>query len=150
LVRTRAVIQRVNRCRVTVEDRVLADTGTGLLVLLGVARGDTEKELEYIADKTLNLRIFPDDEGRMNLSVLDIGGELTVVSQFTLLADTRKGRRPSFVGAAEPAIAEQMYELFVERLRASGLRVDTGGFGEMMLVSLENWGPVTIVIETPA
>lgn len=129
---------------------MLADTGTGLLVLLGVARGDTEKELEYIADKTLNLRIFPDDEGRMNLSVLDIGGELTVVSQFTLLADTRKGRRPSFVGAAEPAIAEQMYELFVERLRASGLRVDTGGFGEMMLVSLENWGPVTIVIETPA
>lgn len=129
---------------------MLADTGTGLLVLLGVARGDTEKELEYIADKTLNLRIFPDDEGRMNLSVLDIGGELTVVSQFTLLADTRKGRRPSFVGAAEPAIAEQMYELFVERLRASGLNVDTGGFGEMMLVSLENWGPVTIVIETPA
>lgn len=149
MVETRAVIQRVNRCEVTVADRVLSRTGIGLLVLLGVAQGDGDKELEYIADKTLNLRVFPDDEGKMNLSVLDVAGELTVVSQFTLLADTRKGRRPSFVSAADPAVAEPIYERFVERLRASGLLVGTGGFGEMMLVSLDNWGPVTIVIDSP-
>jgi len=134
---------------VTVADRVLSRTGIGLLVLLGVAQGDGDKELEYVADKTLNLRVFPDDEGKMNLSVLDVAGELTVVSQFTLLADTRKGRRPSFVSAADPAAAEPIYERFVERLRASGLLVGTGGFGEMMLVSLDNWGPVTIVIDSP-
>lgn len=149
MVETRAVIQRVNRCEVTVADRVLSRTGIGLLVLLGVAQGDGDKELEYVADKTLNLRVFPDDEGKMNLSVLDVAGELTVVSQFTLLADTRKGRRPSFVSAADPAVAEPIYERFVERLRASGLLVGTGGFGEMMLVSLDNWGPVTIVIDSP-
>lgn len=149
MVETRAVIQRVNRCEVTVADRVLSRTGIGLLVLLGVAQGDGDKELEYVADKTLNLRVFPDDEGKMNLSVLDVAGELTVVSQFTLLADTRKGRRPSFVSAADPAAAEPIYERFVERLRASGLLVGTGGFGEMMLVSLDNWGPVTIVIDSP-
>ena len=149
MVETRAVIQRVNRCEVTVADRVLSRTGIGLLVLFGVAQGDGDKELEYVADKTLNLRVFPDDEGKMNLSVLDVAGELTVVSQFTLLADTRKGRRPSFVSAADPAVAEPIYERFVERLRASGLLVGTGGFGEMMLVSLDNWGPVTIVIDSP-
>ena len=149
MVETRAVIQRVNRCEVTVADRVLSRTGIGLLVLFGVAQGDGDKELEYIADKTLNLRVFPDDEGKMNLSVLDVAGELTVVSQFTLLADTRKGRRPSFVSAADPAVAEPIYKRFVERLRASGLLVGTGGFGEMMLVSLDNWGPVTIVIDSP-
>jgi D-tyrosyl-tRNA(Tyr) deacylase len=135
---------------VTSGDRILAETGTGLLVRLGVARGDGERELAYVAEKALNLRIFPDDEGKMNLSVLDIAGEVTVVSQFTLLADTSKGRRPSFVGAADPAQAEPAYQRLVELLRASGLKVETGGFGEMMLVSLENWGPVTIVIETPA
>ena len=149
MVETRAVIQRVNRCEVTVADRVLSRTGIGLLVLLGVAKGDGDKELEYVADKTLNLRVFPDDEGKMNLSVLDVAGELTVVSQFTLLADTRKGRRPSFVSAADPVVAEPIYERFVERLRASGVLVGTGGFGEMMLVSLDNWGPVTIVIDSP-
>ena len=149
MVETRAVVQRVSRCEVTVADRVLSRTGIGLLVLFGVAQGDGDKELEYIADKTLNLRVFPDDEGKMNLSVLDVAGELTVVSQFTLLADTRKGRRPSFVSAADPAVAEPIYERFVERLRASGLLVGTGGFGEMMLVSLDNWGPVTIVIDSP-
>ena len=149
MVETRAVVQRVNRCEVTVADRVLSRTGIGLLVLLGVAQGDGDKELEYVADKTLNLRVFPDDEGKMNLSVLDVAGELTVVSQFTLLADTRKGRRPSFVSAADPAAAEPIYERFVERLRASGVLVGTGGFGEMMLVSLDNWGPVTIVIDSP-
>src|SRR5450759_4723509 len=138
MVETRAVVQRVSRCEVTVADRVLSRTGIGLLVLLGVAQGDGDKELEYVADKTLNLRVFPDDEGKMNLSVLDVAGELTVVSQFTLLADTRKGRRPSFVSAADPAAAEPIYERFVERLRASG-----------MLVSLDNWGPVTIVIDSP-
>lgn len=149
MVETRAVVQRVNRCEVTVADRVLSRTGIGLLVLLGVAQGDGDKELEYVADKTLNLRVFPDDEGKMNLSVLDVAGELTVVSQVTLLADTRKGRRPSFVSAADPAAAEPIYERFVERLRASGVLVGTGGFSEMMLVSLDNWGPVTIVIDSP-
>jgi D-tyrosyl-tRNA(Tyr) deacylase len=119
-----------------------------LLVLLGVARGDGDRELEYVAEKTLNLRIFPDDEGKMNLSVLDIAGEVTVVSQFTLLADTRKGRRPSFVGAAGPEEAEPVYEDFVGLMKASGLKVGTGGFGEMMVVSLDNWGPVTIVIDS--
>jgi D-tyrosyl-tRNA(Tyr) deacylase len=133
---------------VTAGDRVLSETGTGLLVLLGVARGDGDRELEYVAEKTLNLRIFPDDEGKMNLSVLDIAGEVTVVSQFTLLADTRKGRRPSFVGAAGPEEAEPVYEDFVGLMKASGLKVGTGGFGEMMVVSLDNWGPVTIVIDS--
>jgi D-aminoacyl-tRNA deacylase len=145
----RAVIQRVRRCSVTVGQDVLADTGEGLLVLLGVAKGDTDKDLEHVADKVLNLRIFPDADGKMNLSVLDISGEVTVVSQFTLLADTRKGRRPSFVAAEEPAAAEAMYEKFVSRMRSSGLTVGTGGFGQMMLVSLDNWGPVTIVIDSP-
>jgi D-aminoacyl-tRNA deacylase len=145
----RAVIQRVRRCRVTVDDRVLSETGEGLLVLLGVAGGDTEKDVAYLADKILNLRVFPDPEDKMNLSVLDMSGELTVVSQFTLLADTRKGRRPSFVRAEEPGAARAMYEKFVATVRSSGLTVGTGGFGEMMLVSLDNWGPVTIVIDSP-
>lgn len=144
------MIQRVRRCGVSVGDEQISETSEGLLVLLGVAKGDTDRDLEYVADKVLNLRIFSDDEGRMNLSVLDIDGEITVVSQFTLLADTRKGRRPSFVGAEEPGQAEAMYEQFVRRLEGAGLRVGTGAFGAMMLVSLENWGPVTIVIDSPA
>ncbi|MHB8896592.1 MAG: D-aminoacyl-tRNA deacylase [Candidatus Geothermincolia bacterium] len=146
---TRAVIQRVRHCSVTVDDAIVSETGEGLLVLLGVARGDTDRDLAYVADKILNLRIFPDDDGKMNLSVLDIHGEVTVVSQFTLLADTRRGRRPSFVAAEDPEAAEEMYERFVEKIISAGLSVGTGAFGAMMLVSLENWGPVTIVIDSP-
>ncbi len=131
-----------------VGDEVLSRTGRGLLVLLGVARGDSGEDIDHLAEKVLNLRIFPDADGRMSLSVLDIHGDVTVVSQFTLLADTRRGRRPSFTGAEEPAAAEIMYERFVERIRGGGLKVGTGAFGEMMLVTLENDGPVTILLDT--
>ncbi|HEY5526860.1 MAG TPA: D-aminoacyl-tRNA deacylase [Candidatus Anoxymicrobiaceae bacterium] len=147
---TRAVIQRVKSCSVSAGHKVISETSTGLLVLLGVAKGDTEKDLAYLSDKVLNMRIFPDDQGKMNLSVLDIEGQVAVVSQFTLLADTRKGRRPSFIDAEDPPRAEEMYEKFVDRIRAAGLEVGTGSFGEMMLVSLQNWGPVTIVIDSTA
>ncbi len=146
----RAVVQRVKRCSVAVGDEVISRGGEGLLVLLGVQKGDGAGELEYLAEKILNLRVFPDEEGRMNRSVLDIEGDLTVVSQFTLLADTRKGRRPSFAAAEEPEKAESVYERFVERLRDTGLEVGTGSFGAMMLVSLDNWGPVTLVIDSPS
>ena len=145
----RAVIQRVRNCGVTVADRVVCESGEGLLVLLGVAKGDTDKDLDYVAEKVLNLRIFADGDGKMNLSVIDVSGEVTVVSQFTLLADTGKGRRPSFVNAEEPERARVMYDTFVGKIRDAGLRTGTGEFGEMMLVSLENWGPVTIVIDSP-
>jgi D-aminoacyl-tRNA deacylase len=144
----RAVVQRVRSCRVTVGDELISQTGYGLLVLLGVARGDGAAEIDYLAEKILNLRIFPDQEEKMNLSVLDLRGELMVVSQFTLLADCRKGRRPSFVDAEDPGLAEPMYEKFAARLRESGLKVEQGAFGEMMTVTLENWGPVTIVIDS--
>jgi len=143
------VIQRVKWCRVEVDGRAAAETGEGLLALLGVASGDGESELAYVADKTLNLRIFPDEDGKMNLSVVDVGGEVMVVSQFTLLADTSKGRRPSFIAAADPALAEPLYLAFAERMRAAGLTVGTGEFGEMMDVTLDNWGPVTIVLDSP-
>lgn len=141
-------MQRVKRCEVTVGGEPVASTGEGLLVLLGVACGDAAGDVDYLVDKVLNLRIFADEEGKMNLSLLEAGGEMTVVSQFTLLADTRKGRRPSFAGAAPPQEAEPLYELFVERARAAGVGVATGLFGEMMTVSLDNWGPVTIIIDS--
>lgn len=146
---TRAVIQRVKRCRVTVDGSPVSETGEGLLVLLGVARGDGEDAAAWLAEKVLNLRIFPDDQGRMNLSVLETGGEVMVVSQFTLLADCRKGRRPSFVRAADPPEAERLYEWFSKRLADSHLKVATGVFGAMMDVELINRGPVTILIDTP-
>jgi D-tyrosyl-tRNA(Tyr) deacylase len=145
----RAVIQRVMRCSVSVEGEEVASIGRGLLVLLGVAKGDTAREMEYLADKVLNLRVFPDDDGKMNLSVLQAGGDIMVVSQFTLLADCRKGRRPSFVDAEEPGPAEEMYERFAGRLSDAGATVARGVFGAMMTVSLDNWGPVTIVMDTP-
>ena len=145
----RAVIQRVKECSVSVDGEVISETGPGLLVLLGIARGDGEDELAFMADKVLNLRVFPDEEGKMNLSVLDTGGELMVVSQFTLLADCRKGRRPSFVDAEDPTLAEGLYQRFAGRLLASGLKVATGAFGAMMMVRLENWGPVTLLIDSP-
>jgi len=146
----RAVVQRVRRCSVSIDGRVHSETGTGLLVLIGIGKSDTEDNAAYLADKILNLRIFPDDAGKMNLSVLETHGDLMVVSQFTLLADTGKGRRPSFVAAADPVLAEPLYLSLVKRLESTGLKVRTGTFGELMDVSLDNWGPVTLVIDTPS
>ena len=145
----RAIIQRVNSCAVSVEGQLLSQIGRGLLVLIGVARGDGLAESDFMADKVLNLRVFPDAHGKMNLSVLETRGEVMVVSQFTLLGDCRKGRRPSFVSAEEPARAEELYRAFTETLASSGLSVATGAFGAMMSVALENWGPVTLVIDSP-
>lgn len=144
----KAVVQRVKRCAVTVGGMEMARIDEGLLVLLGIAQDDADKDLEYVADKVMHLRIFPDAEGKMNLGVLETGGAVIVVSQFTLLAEVRKGRRPSFVKAAPPEAAEPMYEAFSDRLRAAGLEVGTGVFGEMMMVSLDNWGPVTIIVDS--
>ena len=123
--------------------------GQGLLVLLGVAKGDRAEDADYLANKILNLRIFEDEDGKMNRSLREIGGELLAVSQFTLLADCRKGRRPSFIAAAEPEKATELYEKFVERVRQTGVAVQTGRFRAMMEVALINDGPVTIIIESP-
>jgi D-tyrosyl-tRNA(Tyr) deacylase len=144
----RAVIQRVTRAKVTVGDEVTGEIGNGLLVLLGVADGDTEKEALYILDKTLNLRIFEDIDEKMNLSLLDVKGELLVVSQFTLYGDTRRGRRPSFIEAAAPERADELYRFFVEKARETVPRVATGRFQAMMDVELVNSGPVTIILDS--
>jgi D-aminoacyl-tRNA deacylase len=143
----RIVIQRVQRGRVSVNDRTVAEIGKGLVVLVGVGPGDREEQAATLAEKTANLRIFADAEGKTNLSCLDVGGEIIVVSQFTLYADTRKGRRPSFVNAAPPETAEPLVERFAELLQAQGVPVQTGEFGASMLVEIENDGPVTIVID---
>lgn len=144
----RAVITRVTSASVRVNDVEVSAIGHGLLVLLGVAAGDTTTQLEYIASKIRDLRIFADDEGRMNRSVVDVAGAVLVVSQFTLLADTRRGRRPSFIRAAPPDQARQMYEDMVNRLKEWGLPVSTGVFQADMQVSSVNDGPVTIVVDT--
>jgi D-tyrosyl-tRNA(Tyr) deacylase len=144
----RAVLQRVRRAKVTVGGEVTGEIGPGWLVLLGVAPGDSPKDVDWLADKVANLRAFPDADGKMNLSVPDVGGAVLVVSQFTLYGDCRKGRRPSFTGAAGPAVAEPLYEAFVAALRALGVPVATGRFAADMQVELVNDGPVTFVIET--
>lgn len=144
----KAVIQRVKESAVTVEDREVGRIGRGLLVLLGVARDDTPKDADYLLDKTLHLRIFEDDAGKMNRSLLDVGGALLVVSQFTLYGDCRKGRRPSFVQAAPPETAEELYEYFVGHAREWGISVATGQFRAMMDVALVNDGPVTLILES--
>lgn len=146
----RALIQRVHQARVEVDDETIGQCGSGLLVLLGCGEGDTEEDLDYVFEKVINLRIFEDEAGKMNLSLLDIAGELLVVSQFTLYADTRRGRRPSFVDAMKPQPAEAMYEDFVARARQRGITTATGKFGAMMNVSLTNAGPVTIMIDSRA
>lgn len=143
----RIVLQRVTRARVAVGERVTGEIGPGLLLLVGFTDGDGEEALAWMAEKVAGLRIFADDEGKMNRSVQDAGGALLVVSQFTLYGDTRKGRRPSFVEAARPEIAIPLYERFLERLRATGLVVQTGEFGAMMQVELVNDGPVTLILE---
>jgi D-tyrosyl-tRNA(Tyr) deacylase len=144
----RAVIQRVSRASVEVEERTVGEIGDGLMVLVAVARDDTEAEADYLADKIINLRIFNDEQGKMNLSLLDRGGAMLVVSQFTLYGDARRGRRPSYTGAAEPEKANALYEYFVERVRAQGVRVETGVFQAMMKVHLTNDGPVTILLDS--
>lgn len=144
----RAVIQRVSRAKVTVDGETVGEIGRGLLVLLGVSADDTERESEYLADKTLNLRIFEDDDGKMNRSLLDTGGDLLVVSQFTLYGDARKGRRPSFIKAAAPERANELYERFVEESRKQVQRVECGRFQAMMDVELVNDGPVTILLDS--
>lgn len=144
----RAVIQRVSEGSVRVDGDVVGSVGRGLVVLLGVARGDGDGEARWIAEKIAALRIFEDDEGKMNRSVEDVGGGVLLVSQFTLLADCRKGRRPSFVEAAEPSEGERLYESVRELLTSRGLPVGTGKFGERMRVSIENDGPVTIILDT--
>ncbi len=144
----KAVVQRVTRAEVTVDEEVIGKIGHGLVVLLGVAEGDTEKERDLLARKITGLRIFMDDQGKTNLSLEDTGGELLIVSQFTLLADCRKGRRPSFVKAGDPEKAEKMYEEFIEICRQKGLKVAHGSFGAVMQISLVNDGPFTIVLDT--
>ena len=143
----RVVLQRVSRAKVTVDGRVTGQIGRGLLLLTGFTDGDTEDALAWMAEKVIGLRIFPDDEGKMNRSVEDVDGGLLVVSQFTLYGDTRKGRRPSFIEAARPEVAIPLYERFLQMLRDTGRPVQTGEFGAMMDVELVNEGPVTLILE---
>ena len=144
----RGVVQRVSRARVTVDGEITGEIGKGILLLLGVADSDSEQDSAYLLEKVLNLRIFEDDEGKMNLSLLDIGGELLVVSQFTLYGDTRKGRRPSFINAAPPEKANAFYEYFVSEARKQVSKVAMGRFQAMMDVELTNAGPVTVLIDS--
>lgn len=146
----RAVLQRVTRATVAVHGELVGTVARGWLVLLGVAPGDTQKEVEWLAEKVAHLRAFEDAEGKMNLSVLDVNGGALVVSQFTLYGECTKGRRPSFTAAAPPAVAEPLYEAFVVALKARGVPVNTGRFGADMQIELLNDGPVTFVIDAPA
>jgi len=144
----KALLQRVTRASVTVDGEKVSQIGRGLVALVGVAQGDSESDARYLADKTVNLRIFPDEAGKFNLSLLDIRGELLAVSQFTLLADTRKGRRPSFTQAALPGQAEALFNSFVEIVKTTGLEVSTGRFQQHMLVEIHNDGPVTVLLDS--
>jgi len=145
----RAVLQRVRQARVEVDGQVVGSIGRGLVVLLGIARTDAPADADYLAEKILGLRIFPDDEGKMNRSLTDIGGNLLVISQFTLYGDTRKGRRPSFDQAAPPEQARGLYDYFLEAVRSRGVSCQAGIFQAMMDVHLTNVGPVTIICESP-
>ena len=144
----RAVVQRVKKGSVSIDGKIVGQINKGLVILLGVKNGDTEADAKFLADKCVNLRIFADETGKFNLSALDIGGELLTISQFTLYADTRKGRRPSFIEAAPPEISEPLYENFIAYLQESGLKVTTGEFGAMMLVEIHNDGPVSVILES--
>lgn len=144
----RAVVQRVSRASVTVEGRVIGEIGPGLLVLVGVSESDTEADADYLAGKIAGLRIFEDQNGKMNRSVADAGGAVLAVSQFTLYGDVRRGKRPSFDNAARPERARELYEYFVAQVRQSGLRCETGQFQAMMSVSLVNEGPVTLLLDS--
>ncbi len=144
----RAVVQRVSRANVTVNEEVTGSSEKGLMILLGVEDGDSIDDVKYMVEKTTNLRIFEDEDDKLNLSVLDIKGEILVVSQFTLLGDCRKGRRPNFMRAAKPEVANKLYEDFVSLTREKGVKVGTGVFREHMIVNLSNDGPVTILIDS--
>lgn len=143
----RALLQRVSKASVTVEGQTISSIGKGLLILLGVGHGDGEEQAKFLAEKIANLRVFEDEQGKTNLSILDVKGEAIVVSQFTLYADTRKGRRPSFIDAAMPEVAEPLVSRFVELLRGHGVPTQTGVFGAHMQVKIHNDGPVTIWLE---
>ena len=143
----RAVVQRVKHSSVKIENEMVAQIQNGLLVLLGVARGDTAQDADYLANKIINLRIFEDPAGKMNRSLLETGGELLAVSQFTLIADCRKGRRPSFIEAADPEMATALYKRFVDTVREKGVGIQTGRFRAMMEVALINDGPVTFILD---
>jgi len=144
----RAVVQRVLRASVAVNDQIMGEIGRGYMVLLGVETGDGEADMRYIADKVLNLRVFEDAQGKMNLALAEVGGAILAVSQFTLLGDARGGRRPSFIAAARPQEADALYQQAVEQWRAQGVVVETGVFGADMAVSLLNDGPVTILLDS--
>lgn len=144
----RVVLQRVKEAKVTVEGKVVGQIQRGLVLLVGAKIGDTEEDLRYLADKCVNLRIFEDQQQKMNLSALDVKAEVLVVSQFTLYGDTRKGRRPSFTDALEPQQAERLYRKFIDQIKAIGLKTESGVFGAKMLVEISNWGPVTFILES--
>ena len=144
----KALLQRVSAASVSIDGQEVGSIGRGLVVFVGVAAGDSQKDIDYLIQKIVNLRIFSDEDGKFNLSAPDIGGGLLLVSQFTLLADTRKGRRPSFTGAAPPEEAEALFDLFVEKARATGLEVATGRFQAYMQVDIKNNGPVTIMLDS--
>jgi len=144
----KALVQRVSRASVSVNDKIVGTIGPGLVVFLGVAQGDSKEDASYLANKVVNLRTFADESSRFSLSALDTRGDILIVSQFTLLGDTRKGRRPDFTTAAPPGLAKELYEFFVEQVRSTGLKVETGLFQEHMLVEIHNDGPVTISLES--
>ncbi len=144
----RAVVQRVSRANVVVNGESTGEIARGLLVLLGVGQGDTESDADYLAEKVARMRVFEDQDGKMNVGIAEIGGAVLVVSQFTLYGDVRRGKRPSFDAAAQPQRARELYEYFVKRVRALGLRCETGRFQEMMQVELVNDGPVTILLDS--
>jgi len=144
----KALVQRVSRASVSVNDNIVGKIGQGLVVFLGVAQGDSKEDASYLANKVVNLRIFADEASKFALSALETRGDILIISQFTLLADSRKGRRPSFTEAAPPDLAKELYEFFVEQVRATRLKVETGLFQEHMLVEIHNDGPVTISLES--
>jgi len=144
----RALLQRVTYGSVSIDGEVVGEIGPGVVILLGIRQGDTEEDVAYLAQKCVNLRIFADENGNLNRSLLETGGEALIISQFTLYGDTRKGRRPSFTEAARPEVSEPLYDQFVEAVRRYGVRVATGRFGAMMLVKIHNDGPVTLLVES--
>jgi D-tyrosyl-tRNA(Tyr) deacylase len=146
----KVLVQRVSQASVTVSGEVVGRIGLGLVGLVGVAQGDSEEDVRYLVEKTVNLRIFPDEAGKFNRSLADVGGGLLLVSQFTLISDTRKGRRPSFIEAAGPAEAEALFNRLVDMARATGIKVETGRFQQHMLVEIHNDGPVTILLDSKA
>ncbi len=144
----RTLVQRVSQAFVSVDDKIVGKIDKGLMILLGVKAEDSQKEIDYLAGKCANLRVFPDENGNMNRSLLDVGGEALIVSQFTLYGNTAKGRRPSFIEAAPPEIAEPIYKDFVAAMEKLGIKCQTGVFGAMMLVEIHNDGPVTLMLES--